>query len=240
MAINSHQQDVIANNLANADTAGFKRDQAVFQERLQEAQVNLRNRSFLPANLKSATGGAFVADTHTDLSQGGISLTRRNLDVALTGSGYLAVQDGDQVRYTRDGRLAVVEGKLVRQTDGKAVLDESGREIALSEASAGDVRIDTEGNVTVRNQPVGKLGLTAFNNPQDLQKVGANLYDAVGQPPRDVEISLVPEALETSTVSPTYELVEMIKVSRGFQLNAQMLGLQDQTLGRLVSELPRI
>jgi flagellar basal-body rod protein FlgG len=240
MTINQHRQDVIANNLANVDTVGFKRDLAVFEERLLEAQTGGGNGRFMPENLKQATGGAFVASTYTDFSTGSISTTNNNLDVALAGPGFLTVQDGEAVRYSRDGRLGVVDHKLVRATDGKAVLDDQGREITLPDVPKGAIKIDNQGNIQAGDNVIARLGIVDFEQRQNLRKVGDNLYDAAGQSSRKTDTPVVSEAIEASTVNPSKELVEMIKVSRSHQINASMLTLQDETLARLVNELPKL
>ncbi len=239
MAINQSQQDVIANNLANVDTVGFKRDLAVFQERLQEARQG-GNFGFMPENLKQATGGAFVSTIQTDLSVGTLDQTGHNLDLAINGRGFLTVQDGDKVRYTRDGRLAVTDGKLVTEVGGRPVLDDRGREIDIGNVSPHEIRIDSQGNLWARNQQIANLGLVDFNQPENIKKIGKNLFDAMGEEPHSVETPVVSGALEASTVSPTSEMVEMIKTSRNYQVNADMISLQDQTLGRLLSELPKL
>jgi flagellar basal-body rod protein FlgG len=239
MAINQSQQDVIANNLANVDTVGFKRDLAIFQERLQEGKQGGKS-GFMPENLKQATGGAFISTIQTDFSTGALEQTGDNLDVAINGSGFLTVQDGDKVRYTRDGRLAVVDGTLVTEVGGKPLLDDRGREIDIPDVAVREIRVDGQGNVWARNQQIASLGLVDFDRPENIKKIGKNLFDAMGEEARPVEVPVVSGALESSTVSPTSEMVEMIKTSRYYQLNADMISLQDQSLGRLLSELPRL
>jgi flagellar basal body rod protein FlgG len=239
MAINQHKQDVVANNLANVDTTGFKRDLAVFQERMPEA-LAAGKEQFMPSNLRNSAGGIFVSETQTDLSAGGMEVTNRNLDVAINGNGFFMVQDGEETRFTRDGRLGVVEGRLVREVDGKPILDDQGRTITVPDVSLRDIQISSDGTIRANGEEFAKLGVADFENPQKLRKVGANLFSAEGQDYGIVETPLTAEAIEMSTVNPARELVDMIKVSRNFQLNAEMLTLQDQTLARLMSELPKV
>ncbi len=239
MAINQSQQDVVANNLANVDTVGFKRDLAVFQQRLQQAQSV--NRFSVPQNLRDATGGAFVADIQTDYRTGTIENTGRNLDIALDGPGFLMVKNGENTCYTRDGRLAVQNDKLVRETDGKAVLDENGNEIILPTGLAlRDLHIDDSGRILVKNQSVAKLGVVEFDQVQNLRKLGGNLYEGSNQSCRASQTNVKSGEIENSTVNPATELVDMLRISRNYQLNAQMITIQDQSLGRLVNELPKL
>jgi len=132
MALARHRQDVIANNLANAQTTGFKRDLALYTQRPLEAMDLPGGRRFLPEHLKEMTGGGFAAATFTDFTQGPVEVSERPLDVMLQGPGMLAVQDGEKVAYTRDGKLTLLGQKLVRAVDGRPVLDVDGTRSALT------------------------------------------------------------------------------------------------------------
>ena len=241
MAMNRHAMDVIANNLANTDTVGFKRDQAVFRQRLQEALTSASGGQCQPEYLRAMTGGAFVSPTHTDFSQGPTETTSRALDIALQGPGMLAVQDGEGTAYSRDGRLSLVGGRLVRAIDGRPVLDDGGRVIDLgSETPAGEVTIDSDGRELRKGKVEANLGIVEFENPQDLAKLGGNLFQAFESPKASGSTRVVPGALEQSVVNPSQELVAMISTSRSYQINTQMISIQDQCLSRLVNELPKL
>lgn len=241
MLINQHKQDVIANNLANVDTPAFKRSVPVFKERLLEAIEDLSSRRYLPDNLKKASGGAFISAVHTDFSPASIERTGRALDVAIGGDGFFVVDDGGNKRYTRDGRLSVKDGVLVREVDGKAILSSDGRKIYVGDVSLSDIRIDSEGNVWAAGFSVGRIGVVDFDDKSHLRHLGGGLYtaDDAGRP-KSIDANIISGALENSSVSPALELVEMIKASRSFSVNAQMLSLQDETLGRLINQISRI
>src|ERR1043165_5413396 len=106
---NSHRQDVIANNLANSETVGFKRNLALFQQRRTEADsqgaAGLSDQT--DPLLEKIGGGLLLSPTYVDHSQGTLEQTGQNLDVAIHGDGFFAVQDGKQTRLTRDGRFLV-------------------------------------------------------------------------------------------------------------------------------------
>ncbi len=240
MMINQHRQDVVANNLANVNTPAFKRSIPIFKERLQEALTSPKGRRFLSANLKSATGGLFVSSVYTDFTPSQIKFTNRKLDVTINGSGFFMIKDGDQIRYTRDGRFSIRGGLLVRLTDGKPVLDADGREIGVGEFSISDIKIDSEGYVRAKGYKIGRLGVVDFADKSRLRHLGKGLYQANGATPQRINPILVPEAIESSSVNPAYELVEMIKSSRNFAINAQMLSMQDETLGRLINQVTRL
>lgn len=235
MALHQHRQDVIANNLANVDTVGFKRQLAVFQERRIES-----GSRFWPEQHRNMTGGGFVSQVHTDWSVGPIDGTSRSLDVALDGPGMLTVRDGQGVAYTRDGRLAAVDGTLVRAVDGRAVLDGEGKTIEVGSAGAESLRIDSAGRVHRGGQVVGELGIVEFEDLNALRRLGENLFGSSQRPLSATGTRVVGGSLESSGVNPANELVEMIKAARQFQMNAEMISMQDQSLARLVNELPKL
>jgi flagellar basal body rod protein FlgG len=100
--------------------------------------------------------------------------------------------------------------------------------------------IGSDGEIQAGDKDIGTLGVVKFNDEQNLRHVGSGLFDANGEQVQKSSVSLIPQAIESSTVNPSMEMVNMIKTSRNYQLNAQMLSLQDETLGRLVSELPQL
>ncbi len=240
MALNQHRSDVVANNLANVNTPGFKRDLAVFKQRALEGKHNLQEKAFIPFNLRMATGGPFVQKVYTDFSDSAIEHTGRNLDIAISGDGFLMVKDGNEIRLSRDGRLAIVDGKLVRECDGKEILDVDGREIECGDVSAGEVKIDSRGGVWAKGSKVGMIGIARVESKIKLRKLGSGLFGLNGQKYKAEEGSIISGAIESSGVEPSKELVEMIKTSRNFELNAKMLSMQDETLGRLINELSRL
>ncbi len=241
MALNQHRQDVVANNLANVNTPGFKRDLAVFKQRPLEAKPGSMDYRFLPSYLKSATGGPFVQNVYTDFSPSAVEHTGRNLDIAIDGDGFLMVKDGKEIKLSRDGRLAVSNGKLVRQSDGREILDADGKAIDLGEeVSAKDIKIDSQGGIWAKGYRIAQIGVVNVANKTQLRKAGAGLFDTAGQKYYPKSASVISGAIESSGIEPAKELVEMIKTSRSFELNAKMLSMQDETLGRLIDELPRL
>ena len=120
MQSQSHRLDVIANNMANVDTTGFKRDVAIFQARRPEAETAPRGLQFRNPILDRLGGGTFVAPSVTQFTEGQLETTSRDLDVYLKGPGFLAVRDVDgQTRYTRDGRLTVNDSGFLTLQDGR-------------------------------------------------------------------------------------------------------------------------
>jgi flagellar basal body rod protein FlgG len=235
-----YRQAIITNNLANADTPGFKADRIAFQERLNAATAGGDLRARLPA-LDSMTGGLFETPVYTDFSQGSVIPSNDPLEVAVDGKGLLMVGTKDGVRYTRDGRMLMnKDGGLVHAASGAAMLDAEGQPMVLDRAAAEPVRIDSTGQVRQGDRLVGRLGLVDFADQRRLEKVGENLYAAEGVRPVEAQGRVRQFAYEASGVDPVTSLVEMIAATRVYEANARLISLQDESLGRAVTELGRI
>ncbi len=237
MLVNQYRQDVIANNLANVDTAGYKRDVATFSERLVEAST--RSGATRNPLLDDMTGGVWVNRTATDWSTGAADVTGNGLDAMIDGKGFFAVDAADGVRYTRDGQFSLdAQGRLVTVNEGLPVLDEQGSPIYVPD-DARDVRLTSDGRVLADNQSIANLKVVEFDDPATFRKIGKGLVEADSEPRTISQPNLRPGAVERSNVEPMGELVTMIEASRAYQLNAQMISMQDASLGRLVNEVAK-
>jgi flagellar basal-body rod protein FlgF len=236
---NSYELDVIANNLANADTVGFKRDLAVLTERRVEADESgrLGRRNDL---LDKLSGGTAVSPTYTTFTNGALEETGRPLDLAISGEGFFEILEGDEVYYSRDGRMMTdVQGRLTTVT-GKSVLDANGQPIVIDPRSAEPVSVSPEGVLRQGQNEVARLGLVAFDDTRELTKVGGGLFKAHGETPRPATGGIVAGYLEQSTVDPVTTLARMIEAQRAYQMNATMISLQDGMLSRAVNDLGKV
>jgi flagellar basal body rod protein FlgG len=241
---NSYRQDVIANNLANAETVGFKRNLPLFHERLAEA-IAARGagpRSSDPM-LDLIGGGLLVSPTAVDTSQGDLEATGNPLDIAIMGSGFFAVQDGTETRLTRDGRFMIDRaGNLVMANgSGNRVLDDRGRPIQIDAALAPQLVITDDGQISANGAPLARLGLFDVPNPAQLAKRGGTLLSY----PESAEYKPATGVLqsgfvERSNVDPTLELTQLMDAQRQIEANANMIRYQDQTLGTRVNEVGKI
>ena len=154
---NSYRQDVIANNLANAETAGFKKDLTLFKQRMTAAQEMKKPGSTDPV-MENIGGGTFAMPTMVDMQRGQHRADGESLDVAINGSGYLAIDDNGKQRLTRNGQIMInKEGELVLANGkGQKVLDPSGNPIQLDGTAT--TSIGTDGTITQKDKPVGKIG----------------------------------------------------------------------------------
>jgi flagellar basal-body rod protein FlgF len=224
----SHQLDIVANNIANLDTTGFKADNAAFSEFLMPGA---RDKEFPGKDQRIA----FVQDraSWTDFSQGTVQQTGNPLDVAIDGKGFLVVQTPRGQRYTRNGALEInATGQLVT-SEGDQVLG-TGGPITFQPTDHG-VTISPNGIITVRDgtgtadAPRGQLQIVSFDSPQQLQKDSGSTFmapDGVnpGQRPRNTRV--VQGAIEKSNVNAVMEMTRMIEITRSYTDVAAILQQQ--------------
>jgi flagellar basal-body rod protein FlgF len=220
----ARELDVIANNIANLNTTGYKADGALFEEYLATAAR------------ADQTGGSvsFVRDRGVwhDMSQGPIERTGNSLDVAVDGKGFLVVQTPRGERYTRNGSMQLnASGQLVT-SDGNPVLGDGGP-IAL-QPNDRQVSISRDGTISVRegNSKVdsarGKLRLVTFANPQQLRKDGSSTFNAAGvQPQTTTTAGVIQGAIEKSNVRGVVEMSRMIEITRSYTQIASLLQRQN-------------
>lgn len=228
---------MISNNLANSSTQGFKRDFLALRQRDPEVQ---RLNGSLNASTRRellAIGGAVEADrSHSIHTQGNLTPTGNPLDLALHGSGFFKVTDGVNSYYTRDGAFTKdLQGFLVLQ-NGFRLMSDDGEPIQLDE---GKVEFDTIGRVLVNDAPVAQIGVFMPSKLDALHKIGENMFESL-EPVTDeiaVDTKFVGGHLEASSVSAVREMTSLIEAHRAYEANARMISLQDETLGKAISQI---
>jgi len=208
--------DIVANNIANANTTGFKVE-----------DLMVRTEQAKPA--KTLDGGApvkFVMDTGVarDFTQGAMVKTDGDFDLGIDGKAFFKIQAAGGERYTRDGRFTTnPEGVLVTQS-GYPVLDESGGPITI-DPKLGQVAIGKDGIVSQGAVRVGKIGLVRPDDMASLAKDGDNLYrntaNTTLQPVTDAQIHQ--GMLESSNVQPVIEITKLIEIQRAYEGVAKMM-----------------
>ncbi len=180
MKVNDHRQAILTNNLANANTTGFKHDLAMVMQRPVESRESADGLNFKHSVLDEMAGGVNVRSSYHSFRQGPIERTGKPLDVAIDGDGFFSVSDGTATRYTRDGEFARnAAGELVLAAGNGSwkVLSEDGAPIALSNTGE-PVSIGANGSVREGKVEVAKLGVVNTDTKQSLRKVGENLFKA--------------------------------------------------------------
>jgi flagellar basal-body rod protein FlgG len=247
--------DVIANNMANVNTTGFKKDRANFEDvfyrqyRLPGAEDGDGNRTSTGIEVGL---GSRVSSTQSNHEQGAFETTNNQLDLAIEGDGFFQVNNpnGD-FYYTRAGNFGLnANGQIVLGSATNGYLLEPPITIP---PEAIDVVITGDGQVQIRTQDsttlqtVGQLTLAKFVNPDGLLKLGDNLYqqtDASGDPnvgnPSSQGFGNVQQGfLEASNVEPVTELIDLITTQRAFELNSQVVQAGDQIM-QIVANLRRL
>jgi flagellar basal-body rod protein FlgF len=235
--------DIVANNIANLNTTGFKSDGAVFSEYLHSGTSD---QSMGPLGRRMS----FVQDRMTwhDMSQGGIQQTNNPLDVAIEGDAFLVVQTPRGERYTRNGALQInSQGQLVTSA-GDQVMGDAGP--ILFGTNDRDIIINPDGTIRVREAQSnadagrGRLRLVAFANSQRLMKDGSSTFRAPdGMAPQApaVGVRLAQGAIEKSNVRAVVEMSRMIELTRAYSEVANILQQQGElrkdAIGRL-AEVP--
>jgi flagellar basal-body rod protein FlgF len=238
IAANSYRQDVIANNLANSETTGFKRDVAAFRQRLTAAGEGRAIGGWSDPALEGLGGGLFAMPTTIDLSQGSTQETGSPLDVAIEGNGFFAAQENGQTKLTRAGRFTVSrDGQLVLSS-GQRVLDAAGQPITLSPGAP--VSIDVDGQISQAGQAVAHLGVFDVEDKTALTKAGGNLLNLNDSPLHPVVPRLRSQFIENSNVEPATEMADLMDAQRQLEANANMIHMQDETLQRLVNDVGKI
>jgi flagellar basal-body rod protein FlgF len=235
--VQQQRLEVIANNLANVETAGFKRDVAMFQARFAEA---IQQGSDYP-NSKSQNdigGGVKVMDVATDFRGSSLKETGTTTDFAVNGDGFFQVRGKDgQVYLTRAGNFTLdARGRMVTQTDDLPVLNEAGGEIILNASQPWEVY--PGGNI-VQDGSATAIGLVRPGSLGDLVKVGGNMFKPLAPPtPVDeADRDIRQGYLEQSGVNPTREMMAMIETSRAFEANTRLIQHQDSMISGLVNRV---
>ena len=245
--------DVIANNLANAQTTAYKRSRVNFEDLYYQyfkipGMIDQLGR---PTAVGMDVGtGVRVQSTELDMTQGSMLNTGQQLDLAIAGDGFFQVNDGSQFLYSRAGNFAInANGEMVlasadrgRPLEPAITIPQDTLQISIS--SDGIVSVLQAGQ-TQLNQ-IGQIQLARFINPQGLLQMGQNLYaQTVGSgnplisiPGQDALGTLRQNFLEASNVEPVRELVDLITTQRTFELNSQAIQVADQSW-QLVNNLRR-
>lgn len=249
------QLDVIANNLANVNTEGFKASRVNFQDLLYQEKAlpgtENANGDQRPTGLYIGLG-VKVSGTEVQFTQGSPIQTGNPLNLMINGNGFFQVQIEDDrggIAYTRAGNFTLnSEGQMVLATDQGRRIEP---EITIPE-DAIQVQIDSNGEVFVMQpgdtepQSIGQIQLANFINPAGLKQIGENLFvetQASGDPqvgePGDGGLGFLQSGmLEGSNVDPTTELISLIRTQRAFEMNSNVIRAADETL-RAVGTLRR-
>ncbi len=234
----ARELDVVANNIANINTTGYKADGTLFEEYLSSAARTDQNQGRV----------SFVRDRGTwhDLSAGPIEQTGNPLNVAIDGNAFLVVQTSRGERYTRNGALQINgNGELVT-SEGDAVLGDAGP--IIFQPTDNQVMISRDGTISVRegtsktDSARGSLRLVAFDNAQQLQKDGSSTFATTGgaQPQPTKASRVLQGSIEKSNVRGVVEMTRMIAITRSYTQVAAMLQQQTDQSQQTINKLAEV
>ncbi len=241
-----NKMDVIAHNLANAATTGYKKEGSTSQAfdtvlayKIKDQTVGVRSQNIGTMNL-----GVKIGENYTDYTQGPFRDTGNTYDLAISGNGFFCIQFTNKsgetsTKYTRDGSFILnIDGYLVTK-DGDYVLDENGRRIRLDPLATAS--IDRKGTIFQNDRAVATIGMQDFEDYNYLEHYGENYYQPVeGYRFKDAEGQVIEGYLEASNVQVVSEMVEMISVTRTYESNQKMIQTIDSTLDKAVNQLGNV
>lgn len=246
MVNEQYRMDTLSNNLANADTVGFKKE-GTTQQSFDSILVNRIKDEMDGVDCKeigSMSLGVKIGENYTDYSNGSFRLTDSAYDFAIAGDGFFAIEvldaNGDaSVKYTRDGSFMVDKTGYLRNDDGDYVLGSNGNRIQLNPNT--EAVVERDGRIYQNGQQVGQLGITDFEDYNYLEKFGNNYYEAVeGAETKASEADVYQGYLEMSNVQIVSEMVNMISISRAYESNQKLITTMDNTLQTAVTQVGKV
>ncbi|WGF87613.1 flagellar hook-basal body complex protein [Marinivivus vitaminiproducens] len=231
LALLSHQTglqrrvDIVANNIANAGTTGFRREGLVFASRVERLDVPGRRFAMTEDRM-----------SFTDPTAGGLTVTGNPLDMALDGDGLFAVQAGTGVAYTRDGRfMPDAEGRLVTAT-GHPVLDEGGAPIVLP-PGAEALAVSADGTLSADGEAVAVIG--RYRVDAGARRGADGLITTAGAAGPAPDTRVLGGHIENANVNPVRELTDLIEAQRAYERGQSMIEGEDERLRRAAERLAR-
>jgi flagellar basal-body rod protein FlgF len=213
--------DVIAGNIANANTPGYRAERTVFADYIEAQQ-----RTHSPPGGKQIY---YTQDraTYREQTEGAISHTGNPLDLALTGSGFFTVQTQAGPRLTRAGRFSLQADGSITDSAGNALLDTAGQPMKISPADT-VLTVSGDGALSSENGPIGRIGVAVPADPNKLTAEGSRLFRADSPVTQAAKPAVVQGAVEDSNVQPVTELVNMMASERDFQFVTQYVEAEGQ------------
>lgn len=217
------EMQVVANNVANGSTTGFRREGVIFSEFVR--------RSGTDPSLSMASGGT----REVDLTEGGLARTGGTYDFAIRGDGFFMVETPQGPRLTRAGAFTPGPDGGLQSTDGHPLLDAGGSPVTVP-AGARSVLLGPDGTLSADGQPFARIGLWQPVDTVHLRHEGGALFDA-GAPVPATGGQLVQGSLEESNVDPVLEVARMIEVQRAYEMGQGFLDREDERMRGMIRTL---
>ena len=221
------EMQVLAHNIANLSTTGFRREGVIFSE-----FVRRLDRGEEP--LSMAAGNA----RHTDLTQGALTRTGGTFDFAIEGDGFFRIETPQGERLTRAGHFILGPDSELLTPDGHRLLDGAGAAVFVP-ALAGSVTLAPDGTLSADGQPLAQIGVVRPEDPAQLRRVAGSLFEVTGDTVPVPDARLHQGLLEDSNVDPITEMARLIAVQRAYELGQSFLTREDERVRAVVQTLGR-
>ena len=220
---------MVANNVANVNTAGYRTQNPMFQEYISNERYDKNDLSMV-----------YDMGQYDTTSPGTMQLTGNPYDVALNGPGFMSIQTpSGEMQYTRAGNFTVNNNSELVTSSGYKVTGPGGDAIAIP-AGSREVKITEQGEVTADGNTVGRIGVFEFDNLQELKPAGNNLYSAPNPGRPATETKMVQGSLEGSNVNAIQETTRMIEILRTYQSTMRMLQNEQERQTTAITALAKI
>jgi flagellar basal-body rod protein FlgF len=225
------RMDLIANNIANMNTTGFKTEHPVFEDYLIKPD---------PFERKATYNYAADIGMYRQFNDGQHIHTDNPLDVALSGPGFLKVEkENGDVNYTRNGQMSLNELGTLVDRNGHAILDDGDTAIIIAPGTK-DISIGQDGTISTENGAIAKIGMFEFANPQSLKKIGNNLYLATEDEIFADSTILSQGYIEASNVNPVMEMADMIALQRTYESTQRMVEQEHDRKTNYIQRISRM
>ena len=221
------EMQIIANNIANASTTGFRSEGVTFSEYVKALAADTNSLSMATASVRE-----------TILAQGTLSLTGGTFDLAVEGEGFFLVEAPMGQRLTRAGAFRPNENGDLVTADGYPVLDAGGAPVFIPRG-AGPIGISPDGTISAGGQPIGQIGLVQPVDPSQLVREGGVLFDAKAGFEPALGSRMMQGFLEDSNVNPIIEVSRMIEVQRAYELGQKFLEREDARIRGVIEAIRR-
>ncbi len=238
------QQETLSNNIANSNTAGYKKDKVIMQSFDEMVVRNIEGKSKGSTRnrvIGSMEFGVGVDEVKTYFTPGVIEETGRSLDFAIDGEGFFTLEDGEgNEKYSRDGRFQIDnEGYLVNSQGYRVLGEVEGTKMTIQLNNA-DISLNADGTFQNGEDRI-KLSITRFADPGTLAKESANCYISADQSgEQDTSSSIRQKSLERSNVDMIEAITDMISIMRSYESNQKVIQAMDETLGKTVNEVGKV
>lgn len=240
------RMDIMANNLANSTTAGFKMESSTSQSFDKVLGIKIRDVSeaYNDHPIGKMSLGVKIGEVFTDFTQGALRETAGKYDLALSGEGFFAVRFVDEngkesEKYTRDGNFRLTKDGYVTDIYGNRLKTESG--VLQVPTDVADIAISTDGKVFANNKIIDQIKIVDFENYDYIEKFGNSLYKTVeGAVEKEPSAEVLQGYIEQSNVNPVREMVNLITITRAYEANQKMIQSSDSILEKAVNSIGKV